>query len=117
MALSVMTFSITTPWLANQAAARRRNRAHVSGSFVGIDLGVGEPGVIVDRGLHVLVADASRCPGATAFEAVAAVDAPAAAIAESAELLDVDVDQLAGPGAFIAADRFTGGSVQPRQPG
>jgi AICAR transformylase/IMP cyclohydrolase PurH len=30
---------------------------------------------------------------------------------DAAELLDVDVDQLAGTGAFVAADGFAGGTV------
>ncbi|GAA3352186.1 hypothetical protein GCM10017744_000050 [Streptomyces antimycoticus] len=35
----------------------------------------------------------------------------AAAIGDTAELLHIDVDQLARPGAFIAADGFAGGPV------
>jgi hypothetical protein len=41
---------------------------------------------------------------------------PAAASRDRAELLDVDVDQLAGPGAFVAADDLPAGPVQPGQP-
>ena len=44
--------------------------------------------------------------GGSGLVAVAAVDPPAAAVAEPAELLDVDVDQLAGPVAFVAADQL-----------
>jgi hypothetical protein len=41
---------------------------------------------------------------------------PAAAGPDDAQLLDVDVDQFAGPGTFIAADQLPGGAVQPGQP-
>jgi hypothetical protein len=35
----------------------------------------------------------------------------AAAVGDAAELLDVEVDQLAGSAAFVAADRLAGGPV------
>ena len=41
--------------------------------------------------------------------------APATAVGDLAELLDVDVDQLAGPVPFVAADHLAGGSIQPGQ--
>jgi hypothetical protein len=44
------------------------------------------------------------------------VDAVAATIGDAAQLLDVDVDQLAGSGALIAEDHPTRGPVQHRQP-
>ena len=43
-----------------------------------------------------------------------AVDPPAAAVGDAGELLDVDMDQLAGPVALVAAHRFAvGGPVAP----
>ncbi|ALC27028.1 hypothetical protein ABE83_07995 [Streptomyces sp. CFMR 7] len=36
----------------------------------------------------------------------------AAAVGDPAQLLDVDVDQFAGTGAFVAADGLAGGPVQ-----
>jgi hypothetical protein len=51
------------------------------GLLVGVDFGVGQAGVVVDRGVHVFVADAGAAAGAAAFEAVAAVNPPAAAVA------------------------------------
>ncbi|KIF00446.1 hypothetical protein PL81_41130 [Streptomyces sp. RSD-27] len=36
----------------------------------------------------------------------------AAAVGDPAQLLDVDVHQLARAGAFVAADHFAGGPVQ-----
>ena len=57
----------------------------------------------------------SRWPGC-ACPACLPRDAPAAAVRDVAELLDIDVDQLAGPVPLIAADRHPGGPVQVRQP-
>jgi hypothetical protein len=79
-----------------------------------VDLGVGEPGVVVDGAVHVVVAGASGVAGLAALEAVAAVDPPPAAGADDAELLDVDVDQLTRMGAFVAADGLSGRTVQER---
>jgi hypothetical protein len=50
-----------------------------AGFLVGVDLGVGQTGVVVDRGVDVVVADPVAVAGLAVFEAVAAVDAPAAA--------------------------------------
>ena len=59
-------------------------------ALVGQDLGVGQPGGIVDADMQELPAAAALLAGPVAGDAVAdAVD--------PAELLDVDVDQLAGP--------------------
>jgi hypothetical protein len=44
------------------------------------------------------------------------MDTVAAAIAQSTQLLDIDVDQLARLGAFIAADHPPGRPVHPGQP-
>jgi len=68
-----------------------------AGFLVGVDFGVGQPGAVVDRGVHVFVAGPGAGAGSAAFEAVTAVHPPAAVVAEPADLLDVDVDQLAGP--------------------
>ena len=61
------------------------------------------------------VADPGAVAGLAVFEAVAAMDPPAAAIAQPADPFDVDVDQFAGPVAFVAADRGAGGPVEPGQ--
>ncbi|GLX48784.1 hypothetical protein Shyhy01_17340 [Streptomyces hygroscopicus subsp. hygroscopicus] len=60
--------------------------------------------------------------GVTVRGAVAAALGPAvglvpAAVGDVAELLDVDVDQFAGPAAFVAADRLAGRPVQRAQYG
>ena len=70
-------------------------------ALVGQDLGVGEARAVVDGDVQVLPAEASLAAGAIAGDAVAdAVDA--------AELLGVDMDQLAGPGALVAHRRRLG---------
>ncbi|NYI03534.1 hypothetical protein FHU37_000477 [Allostreptomyces psammosilenae] len=79
------------------------------GGLVGQDLAVGEAGVVVDGAVEVAVADA------VAFGGLAAVDAPAASVGDVAEFLDVDVDEFAGAGAFVAADDPSGGAVHPGQ--
>jgi len=85
------------PWLANQAAAPPEPGAG-GALLVGQDLGVAEPGVVVDRGVHVVVAQASHPSGSFG----ASVDPPAAAVGDLAELLDVDVHQISGRLAFVA---------------
>jgi hypothetical protein len=45
------------------------------------------------------------------------VDTPAAAVGDPAELLDVDVHEVAGGGVLVAAHHPTGGPVRPGQPG
>lgn len=90
-------------------------------AFVGQDFAVGQAGVVVDGGVDVAVADrggaASALVGgglAVAVAGCAADDAPAA-VGDVAELLDVDVDQLARSGSFVAADDPAGGPVHEGQ--
>jgi hypothetical protein len=51
-----------------------------AGGLVGVYLGVGQPGVVVDRGVHVFVADPWGVTGSEVLVAAAAVHAPAAAV-------------------------------------
>ena len=57
--------------------------------------------MVVDRQMHIFPAD----PAGIALAGALAGD-PVTDPIELAELLDVDVDDLAGRGAFIAADRL-----------
>jgi hypothetical protein len=94
-------------------------------SLVGEDLGVSQPGVIIEGGVQVAVAQdglaVAGAPGRgdggleVVLAGLPAVDAPSAAVGDVAELLDVDVDQLAGPLALVAADGQPGTAVQVRQ--
>jgi hypothetical protein len=82
------------------------------GVLISQDLGVGQPGGVVNRRVDVVVADppTPRRPG------TAAVDAVAATIRDAPQLLDVDMDQLTGSGTLIAADHPTRGPVHVGQP-
>src|SRR4051794_3171621 len=62
------------------------------------DLGVGQPGVVIDGGVDVVIAQAAGRAGSGA----AAVGAPAATVGDAPELLHIDVDQGAGPVVFVA---------------
>jgi hypothetical protein len=84
--------------------------------------------VVVDGGVDVGVAEPAGAAGGaggavgplggavTGAGGGAAVDAPAAAVGDVAELLDVNVHQLAGPGHLIAAHRFTGDPIDVPEP-
>src|ERR1700689_2969298 len=73
------------------------------------DFRIGEPGVVVDRQMHIFPAD----PSGLALACAIAGDAVTNAI-EFAELLDVDVEDLAGSCAFVATDRL--GRFERRKP-
>ena len=65
--------------------------------------------MVVDRQMHIFPAD----PAGVALAGAVAGD-PVTDPIELAQLLDVDVDDLARRGSFIAADRF--GRLQRREP-
>ena len=89
------------PWLGEVGRGAERGTQRRWALLVGQDLGVGQPGVVVDQGVHVVVAD-SCLLGRRGRADLAAVGSPAAAVGDPAEFLDVHVDQLAGPVAFVA---------------
>src|SRR3954471_14322015 len=80
--------------------------------LVGQHLGIREAAVVVDGDdVHVLPADGlAHVPGRVSESPVvvlaAAVDAPAGASLDPAQLFDVDVEQLARPRAFVADGRL-----------
>jgi len=76
--------------------------------FVVEDLAVGQAAVGVDRGVHERVPDLA--PVTLAAHRGTAVGSPAATAWDAAQLLDVEVDQLARAGHLHAPDRF------PRRP-
>jgi hypothetical protein len=79
----------------------------VGGCFGGVDAAVGEAAVVVD-------ADEEVVPAGAAFRADRAAADRVVGPDDAAEFLDVDVDQLAGPVALIADDRFAAGWVESR---
>src|SRR4051812_1100485 len=91
------------PWLAKKASVRRSNATAV-GPLVGEHFGVGEPTVVVDREVDELpTGSRTACP----LRCVLAWPRPVAAHAvarleDPAELLDVDVNQLARVASLVA---------------
>jgi hypothetical protein len=87
-----------------------------------VDLGIGQPGVIIDRGVDEpmtleRVAVAACPPAGTVGLAVAgtggAAQEPVATPGRDvAQLLDIDLDQLAGMVVLVAADRLAAGPVK-----
>ena len=76
---------------AGEPGERPGEEAGVSGRLVGQDLGVGQARGVIDGDVQEFPADAALCcaPRAVAGD-------PVADAVDPAELLDVDVDQLAG---------------------
>ncbi len=75
------------------------------------DLGIGEPGVVVDCGMHVVEPDAAvpTMPAGVVAARLAAAP-PATTVRDPAKLLDVNMDQVAGSGSFIAQSASPGGA-------
>ncbi|GAA2662528.1 hypothetical protein GCM10010307_81660 [Streptomyces vastus] len=67
--------------------------------------------MVVDGGVDEVEAHGAACGPA----GLAAQRLVPAAVGDPAELFDVDVDQFAGPVAFVAADDLAGGPVQEGQ--
>jgi hypothetical protein len=66
-----------------------------AGLLIGEHLGIGQAGVVINGGMDEVVARPTSGVAAAVLGGVAAMDAVAAAGAEPAQLLDVEVDQLA----------------------
>jgi len=87
-------------------------------TLVGQGLDVGQSGVVVHGDVEEVVAQRSAVDLAAADFFAATVQAPATAVGDSAELLDIDVDQIAGPRMLVAscgllsADRSSGDRVE-----
>ena len=112
------------PWLANHAWARSQNLGGGVFAFVGEQLGVGQPGVIIECGVQVVITDDGVAidPGCRGGPRVApalgsSLDSPPAAIRNLAEFLHVQVHQITGPGVLVTADHPTRRAVQPAQTG
>jgi len=89
----VSTRSMVMPWAVKKAVARRRNPAVVTARSSVRDWREREPGVGVDRGVPVPVADLLPAGGAV-LGAAAAVDPRPAAGGDCPDLLHVQVDVL-----------------------
>src|SRR5688572_28437243 len=105
-----------------------RPAQHADGGGSGlvvVDLGLGDPAVVVEHGVHERGADlgvvvrVARLAGGGGpiLVALGAADvAPAAAVGDVAQLLDVDVQHRAGGVVLVAADRLAGGPVDVGEP-
>jgi hypothetical protein len=79
------------------------------GPFVRQDLGVGQAGGVVDSDMDKLPADASDSCGAVSVDAMADT-------ADTAQLLDIDVEQLARAFSLVSDDRLFGlEAAEPRE--
>jgi hypothetical protein len=91
-------------------------------AFVVEDLGVGKPRGVVDADVHVFPTDQVAAYSASVGRAPALVlahpvpDSLAGAALDTPELLDVNVQQLAGAGAFVALGRLEPESAELAQP-
>jgi hypothetical protein len=84
--------------------------------FVGVDLAVGQSSVRVDRGVHERISQSGSPGVAVAQPSGVAIYAPAATARDPAQLLDVDVDELARITRLDTANDPPSHAVHPRQP-
>src|SRR5690606_35924381 len=93
--------------------------------FIVVGFDVGDAGVVVDDGMQVagpdqrvvvLVAGFVRRRGPVLLALLAADVAPTPAVGDLAELLHIDVDQIAWSIVFVTANRFAGGPVDMGEP-
>jgi hypothetical protein len=93
--------------------------------LVVVDLGVGQPAVVIDDGVDVGVADfwlavgvarLAWCRAPVAVTLLPADVSPATAVGDVPELRHVHVDQRSGVVVLVAADRLPGMPVEHRQP-
>jgi hypothetical protein len=100
--------------------AKHRGRCLLG--LVVVDLGIGDPGVVIDHGVDERGPELGFAGGGLqprpvpgrlpVREALLATQiSPATAVGDVAELLDVDVDEVAGALMLVAANRFASGSV------
>src|SRR4030095_802883 len=85
------------PVLGEEGGCLDQEPGGCGAALIAQDLAEGNPGTGIDSRVNVVIADAPppRSLGP-------AVDAVAAAVRDAAQLLDVEVDQLAGPLALVA---------------
>ena len=101
-----MTRSIWIPCAREWAIARRRKADRCGCLLVFEHFDVGEPGRVIDADVDVFPADPAASLSAVARDTVAGTS-------NTAELLDVDVEELAWPFALVAVRRL--GRLEPRQ--
>jgi hypothetical protein len=98
------------PVLGEEGGCLDQEPGGCGAALIAQDLAEGNPGTVIDSRVNGVIADAPppRSLGP-------AVDAVAAAVRDAAQLLDVEVDQLAGPLALVADHGAAGRSVWARR--
>jgi hypothetical protein len=94
------TFDPGDPVLGEESCRAFEHTCSGGAFLVGLYLGVGEAGVVVDDGVDVVESDATVACAVVAV-ALGGVGAPAATVGDAAQFLHVNVHQLARPIAFI----------------
>ncbi len=101
--MSVITRSTTTPWLLNQAKLLLRKAVASSLALAGQHLREGQARPILDDDVQVFPTQPASDRPSGALAGAVSGDA-VANLVYAAELLDVDVDQLARPLTLVADD-------------
>ena len=116
--LSVSRRCTVTPCRGRHGSAQKRDRG--GGFLVGENLGVDQPGRVVDRDVHAFPARRSATNPSPVFEPggvmTATGDAMPGAALDPPELLDIDMDQLAWSRALIPLRRLQTKPSQLAQP-
>jgi hypothetical protein len=72
-------------------------------TFVGPGFHVGQAGLVIDGHAQEVIADAAPVDRVSTDVVAAGVPSPPTAVGDLAEPCDIDVDQVAGSGVFVAA--------------
>jgi hypothetical protein len=116
---------MSTPRAANQGRGPTQDRGCGLLGFVIVDLGVDDPGVVVQDAVDVpgsqvwfmaFVARDCGGRGPVPVSLMASHVAPAAPVGDVPELLDIDVDQGPGVVVLVAADHLAGAPVDVGEP-
>jgi hypothetical protein len=77
--------------------------------LVGVDLGVGDAGVVIDGGVHEGISEAAALG---AGYLASSPHSPAASGWDPSQFLDIDMEELTGPVLLIATDHTPGRRVE-----
>src|SRR5438128_8538085 len=76
----------------------------------------GQPGMVIDQRVDVVIAQPGALLPVPSRSTTPPVHEVTTAIRNARQLFDVHMPQLAGPAHLVAADRATGGPIQPIEP-
>jgi len=95
--------------LSEEGGGTTKEGGTAGAELIGHDLAVRQTGVVVDQGVNEVVAEPAGNTGA----APSAMDVVAPTWRNAAQLLDVDVTEIARVRVLVPADDTTGGPVKP----